>query len=446
MKKIDKRLALILLFGLFLRIISLNQSLWLDEGVTAKVVRTYGLLEIPEKFSVFDFHPPLYYFFLKIWTAVFGSSEAALRLPSVIFSLLAAIVVYRIGCRLKNRQVGLWSSLLFLLNPLIVYYSQEARMYMMAVFFLTASLYFFVGIVNREKRPTDNLGFILFSFLGMMTFYGSAFLIVSCLGYLLVKRRWKESGFASLGLITSLILLSPLLRVQVLNAKTSLGAVLYWKNVLGGINMKNLLLISLKFVTGRISFAPKILYYIVSAFSVLVIVPTVWNGIRKKFFLGFLFFAPIALAIIFSFFSPLLQYFRFLYLLPVLSLLIAIGGAKKEHRVLAAFIFTAYTLTYLLRPNFHRENWKALTRRLPSNTKIYMILPSADVLNYYAPRQRTAELRTIEKATYEKIIYIVPYTAEIYGNDYAKILRQNGYIRAQVIGERGVSLERWEKL
>ena len=71
---------------------------------------------------------------------MFGYSEIALRMPSILFSLLTGYVVYLIG--------GIWSAAFFLFNPLIVYYSQEARMYMMVTFFLTASLYYFLKSKN----------------------------------------------------------------------------------------------------------------------------------------------------------------------------------------------------------------------------------------------------------------------------------------------------------
>ena len=69
------KIGLILVVGLVLRLIGLNQSLWLDEAITARVARNYGYQEIVEKFSVNDFHQPLYYLFIRGWGGVFGYSE-----------------------------------------------------------------------------------------------------------------------------------------------------------------------------------------------------------------------------------------------------------------------------------------------------------------------------------------------------------------------------------
>jgi len=131
---------LVLFFGLILRLISLNQSLWLDEATTA-LVSQMSLTDFFTKFMPNDFHPPLYYLFMKLWTNFFGYSEIVLRMPSVLFSLATGYVVYLIG--------GAWAAVFFLFNPLIVYYSQEARMYMMGAFFVTLS--YFALWTGRKK-------------------------------------------------------------------------------------------------------------------------------------------------------------------------------------------------------------------------------------------------------------------------------------------------------
>ena len=64
--------VLILIIAFLFRLIGLNQSLWLDEAVTAKVVRQFSYLDIVRQFSPSDFHPPLYYLFIKFWTNIFG--------------------------------------------------------------------------------------------------------------------------------------------------------------------------------------------------------------------------------------------------------------------------------------------------------------------------------------------------------------------------------------
>jgi len=85
----------ILLLALILRLINLNQSLWLDEAVqaiTAKGSFAYIFQEI-----IGDFHPPLYHFLMHYWVSIFGSSEIAIRMPSVLFGVGTVWLVYKIA-------------------------------------------------------------------------------------------------------------------------------------------------------------------------------------------------------------------------------------------------------------------------------------------------------------------------------------------------------------
>lgn len=145
---------LVFICAFLIRLINLNQSLWLDEATVAKVIRTIPFHLIPIQFSPGDFHPPLYYMFISLWSSVFGYSEIALRMPSIFFSLIAGWYIFQIGAIIRDKKIGLWAAVFFLFNPLIIYYSQEARMYMMATMFLSGALYYFLRI-NQNVIPMN---------------------------------------------------------------------------------------------------------------------------------------------------------------------------------------------------------------------------------------------------------------------------------------------------
>ena len=75
----------ILLLGLILRTVSLNQSLWLDEAINTLAVRDYSLIDLVAQYAKADFHPPGWFIILWFWTKLFGYSEIAVRIPSIIF-------------------------------------------------------------------------------------------------------------------------------------------------------------------------------------------------------------------------------------------------------------------------------------------------------------------------------------------------------------------------
>ncbi|PIZ68176.1 hypothetical protein COY12_00610, partial [Candidatus Roizmanbacteria bacterium CG_4_10_14_0_2_um_filter_33_96] len=259
---------------------------------------------------------------MKLWTNLFGYSEIALRMPSILFSLMTGYVVYLIG--------GVWAMAFFLFNPLIVYYSQEARMYMMVTFLLTAALYFFLKILSTkglDSRLRGNdilLG--LFISLAFLTFYGSIFLIVSFLIYYLYKKNYKFFILNTLYFILITLLISPLLYQQLINSKVALSQVTNWSLVLGKANLKDLLLIPVKFSIGRISFYPKWLYWGIAGGWTGFVMLTIKTVFQKTVFIKTVFYLlifPLILGFLVSFFTPMLQYFRFIYLIPILAIILA---------------------------------------------------------------------------------------------------------------------------
>jgi len=439
-----KKLLLIFSLAFLIRLVSLSQSLWLDEATTAKVIHAYTYANLITQFSPFDFHPPLYYLFMKWWSSFFGYSEIALRMPSVLFSLLAGFAVYKIGVLLKDKKTGFWAMLFFLFNPLIIYYSQEARMYMMATFFLSGGLYFLTKMLKDQSR-SDFFLFNLFCLLSFYTFYGSVFFIFPMYLLLGLTKKYKLLLTSVLIFFLGVIPLFPLLYTQFVYSRKALMLITHWSLVLGKISLKNLLLIPLKFSTGRISFNPKVFYYVFTGIWTLVVWGFALKGIAKQKMTGILLFAPLLLGFVFSFFSPLLQYFRFLYCIIPLSLLMGVVAVKKwqHYFLLAGLVF--FSLLYLLVPQFHREDWKSLAHSLINAHSVYIILPSSDPLRYYAPTLPVKELRTLEEVQSEKEITVIPYTFDVYGFDYKKELEKRGFSYKNTKSFRGVWYEIWTK-
>ncbi len=439
----------ILLVGFLMRLIGLNQSLWLDEATTARVVQIYNLQQIVSQFSPHDFHPPLYYLFMKLWTNIFGYSEIALRMPSVLFALLTAWVIYLIGKKLADKKIGLWSAAFFLFNPLIVYYSQEARMYMMVTSLLTIALYYFLESSLPITTTQSSKVFVsplvlfnLFILLAFLTFYASIFFIAALYLFLLFKKRFRIVLLLLPGFLLSLIIVSLLLYHQYLNSKTVLVLIPNWKNVLGKANIKNLLLIPLKFSIGRISWEPKRIYYLISGLWTGLVFYFALNGKAKKDkSLLFIFIVPIILGFIFSFFTPLLDYFRFLYLLPVMVLLVGFNAKSLLNRVLILIGFVVFSLSYLFNPNFYREDWKSLAKSLPSEQEVYMIPSSADALRYYNKNITINDIRNLNQLPHSLVV--IPYTTDIYGFDYKKTLLGSGFAQNTTKNFRGLSYELW---
>ena len=288
---------------------------------------------------------------------------------------------------------------------------------------------------------------LAFSILAFVTFYGSIFLIIPMLIYLLYKKQFSNFAFSCFLILASLFLLTPLLYQQLTNARSQLSLVVNWKQVLGQANLKNLLLIPVKFSIGRISFNPKWLYWSTSVIWTAFIWFLVGKGGFKNRLLFFLLIAPLVIGFLFSFYSPLLQYFRFIYLIPILSILLAMGS-DKYHRGGANWLivagFVIFSLVYLLKPDFHREDWKSLAMSIKKD-KVYMIYTSSDPVSYYRKDLEIIDLRTVENIKIaDPEITVIPYSADIHGIDYQKILKLKKFKLMKNEVFRGVSVETWK--
>lgn len=432
-------IVIILGLSLILRLIGLNQSMWLDEAISANVAKI-PITKIIQNFSINDFHPPIHYWFLNIWIKIFGTQVWIMRLSSVLFSLVTIWLVYKIGQKLKNEKTGIWAAILVGVNPLLIYFSQELRMYSMVTMWLTGSIYFLIKILKKENWK-DILGFNLLVGLSFLTFYGSIFLIAAELLYILINKKIKLFLKSSIGIILAIMIISPLLLTQLKNSGEMLDQVANWSLVLGKVNLKNLLLIPLKFSIGKISWWPKYFYYLIGAtWSVVVFGLTIKGLIKNKLWRS-LMIMPIIFGVIFSLKSPLLQYFRFLYLIPILALLLSMNKFKTKVFLMMGFL--VFSLIYLLNPKMHREDWKSLTFDLTTTENIYMIESFSDPIKFYNPEIKVNDIK--KNNPVEEKITVIPYGEEIHGVNHLEKLKELNYEKISENSLRGVSLEYWEK-
>jgi hypothetical protein len=130
-------LAVILLLALPLRLLSIGESLWLDELWSIRIILDSS---DPIRLLVRDIHPPLYSVFLFSWIALFGDAELSIRFPSLIFGMLSIGLSWAIASRCIGRHSAILACLLLALSPVHIVYAQEARAYAGLQFLLLCTL------------------------------------------------------------------------------------------------------------------------------------------------------------------------------------------------------------------------------------------------------------------------------------------------------------------
>lgn len=92
-----------------------------------------------------------YYVLLFGWAKLFGTSEVALRLPSLLAMAAAAGMVGAIGSRLAGPKVGILGGLVFVALPTTSRYAQEVRPYALVVFAAALSTLLLVRALDRPR-------------------------------------------------------------------------------------------------------------------------------------------------------------------------------------------------------------------------------------------------------------------------------------------------------
>ncbi len=259
----------IMVLGIFLRIFALNQSFWLDEAIGALVVKEQNIVQIATQFPKGDNHPPLYYLALEGWSNLFGYSEVALRSLSVLFGILTVyftFLIAKIFTKKKEMFYPLFSALLLASSPFHIYYSQEARMYIMAGLFASMAIYYF--LLTLDTKVKQKYSWILFSLsIAALVFtdYVPVFLLPLFWLFAFIKKQ-KKDWWKKFILSHSLLALFGALWLPIFLVQLERGAWLMqklpaWSRLAGGATPKQALLVWAKFVLGRISFKDKVFYY-----------------------------------------------------------------------------------------------------------------------------------------------------------------------------------------
>jgi uncharacterized membrane protein len=391
---------LILLLALVLRLVNINQSLWLDEAIGAIAARDYTYREIFTELMTRDNHTPLYYLLLKAWTNVFGFSELSIRMPSILFGIGTVYLTFKVAEEISKSnswklKIGKpilslpkdWkfpevAALMLATSGLHIYYSQEARMYSMAAFFASLAVYAYIRII-KEAKP-HNKHWVIFSLSVaalVFTDYVPVFLLPVFWIYGIYKTKnktwWKYLLLSHIPLVILSILWLPIILIQAESGKWLLATWPEWKAVAGGATFKQAALVWMKFIFGRISLHNKGLYYLIiliSSVPFLISLISARITLCKNIVIWMWLIIPLLIGFGTSFFIPAFIYFRFLYILPAFYLLTAIGIYSIKNKsvgLLLILSIIAINLTgwfvYVIDGKQQREKWVQAVNFIENN-------------------------------------------------------------------------------
>lgn len=163
-------------YGALVRCSSLGRSLWLDEAWVANSVLAKSLVGMFYYHSWLQSTPPLFLLLARAVVAVFGLSNAVLRMVPSLMGIFAMLCVALLAANIFLRQYALLAWSLFVLSPMAVEYSRIFKQYSSelaaaAAILLVSALYI--------QKPTGRRFWLLLATVvtGLLIAYAVAFLL-----------------------------------------------------------------------------------------------------------------------------------------------------------------------------------------------------------------------------------------------------------------------------
>jgi mannosyltransferase len=191
----------LVLAGAVLRFSGLaHQGFWFDEANTALLVKFspgHMLGLIPQTEST----PPLYYCVAWVWARLFGFGEGGLRSLSALAGVLTIPVAWGAAWRLTgSRTAAMMVAALTAFNPLLIWYSQEARSYSLLVLLCALALLAF-AVALEDPSPRAMAAWVVACALALATHYYAVVAVAPQMAWLLWRWRRRRAAQIAVALV-----------------------------------------------------------------------------------------------------------------------------------------------------------------------------------------------------------------------------------------------------
>lgn len=171
------------------------QSLWVDEVFTWFGANVHAPLRLAALLE--NVHGPLYTLILHAWGALAGDAEWALRAPSLFFGVAVVPVLAWLARRWLGRDTAAPAAWLAAGSPFLVWYSQEARNYMMLILCTCLAGVALLGAGRRQLLRA--LAYFVAAGAGLLSNFSFALLAPLHLRWWLLEGGERDPGAAGRG-------------------------------------------------------------------------------------------------------------------------------------------------------------------------------------------------------------------------------------------------------
>ena len=186
------------------------QSYRHDEAVTAARVLGGSFGHAMHEVWRGESTPPLYYVLAWIWSQAFGVHETGLRSLSALFGIATVPVAFLIGQTLVGRRTGFALAAFSAVNPILVWYSQDARAYALLILFSGLGFLFFLR-ARQSGGSREFAWWATCSVVALASHYFAVFPVAIEAVWLLAVWRLRRGLILALaGLAAALAALAPI--------------------------------------------------------------------------------------------------------------------------------------------------------------------------------------------------------------------------------------------
>jgi hypothetical protein len=378
--------------------------------------------------SEWDMNPPFYYYFLWIWRNLFGISEFAIRFSSVIFSALAAGMIYVFSIKHFNKTTALIALIIYTSSNEIFFYAHEARCYSMLFFLTLCSSYFYFNLLNK-KSISSIIWLGIINFLLIYTHYLTGLILAFQALLILVfynKEFAKQIGIAFF--ITLLLAFWRFTKKTILlifNHEKS-----FWLTKPTFYDLKSTVY---DFFNGKEIF----FFYLILIFTVFIIIYFNKSTLLKEFitikplYIILCSIGVISICFAISSITPIFTKRYVVYALPFMCILIgfitsAINNAKLKYTAIGLIcIMSIYSFSkidfHTIKPMDYKNAMVFVKKEQTPNTAI--LVESRDVrdlFNYYYDKTIFTDLKNMNEKLQSNSIFIVSNAGDVKAIDFTK--------------------------
>ncbi|GAB3999269.1 glycosyltransferase family 39 protein [Nocardioides marmoraquaticus] len=209
-------LLLVLVTGFVLSFLgSWQVSLWTDESVTVAAARR-SWPQLADLLGDIDAVHGTYYGFMKVWTAVAGSSEVALRVPSAVAAALTAVGVLVLARRVATPGTAVAAGLLCAVLPRMTWAGIEARPFAFSALVAVWATWALVVALDRGGASR----WVRYGVLAALGVTVNIYLVMVVMGHaltalLLARGRWRRvTAYFATAVTVAVVTLPVLLLVR----------------------------------------------------------------------------------------------------------------------------------------------------------------------------------------------------------------------------------------